>query len=69
MAQQPPSLHEQPNQGFFWWEIDISFYVLKFLSWFGVVRDLRTPPARLRDTAGLVETSQVPERSAVATEA
>jgi stearoyl-CoA desaturase (delta-9 desaturase) len=36
------------NQGFFWWEIDISFYVLKLLSWFGVVRDLRTPPARLK---------------------
>ncbi len=43
------------NQGFFWWEVDMSFYVLKFLSWFGVVRDLRTPPARLLDTAKMVE--------------
>jgi stearoyl-CoA desaturase (delta-9 desaturase) len=56
------------NQGFFWWEIDISFYVLKFLSWFGVVRELRTPPPRLLDTASMVETSQSPERSEVATE-
>lgn len=43
------------NQGFFWWEVDMSFYVLKFLSWFGVVRDLRTPSARLLDTAKMVE--------------
>jgi stearoyl-CoA desaturase (Delta-9 desaturase) len=32
------------NQGFFWWEIDISFYGLKLLSWARLVRDLRTPP-------------------------
>ena len=35
-------------QGFYWWEIDGSYYVLKVLSWFRVVRDLRQPPlARL----------------------
>jgi len=33
------------NQGFFWWEIDISYYTLVVLSWFGLVRDLRKPPA------------------------
>jgi len=31
------------NQGWFWWEIDLSFYVLKVLSWVGVVSDLRLP--------------------------
>ncbi|HVE86213.1 MAG TPA: fatty acid desaturase [Myxococcales bacterium] len=31
------------NQGWFWWEIDLSFYALKVLSWLGVVRDLRGP--------------------------
>jgi stearoyl-CoA desaturase (delta-9 desaturase) len=35
------------RQGFRWWEIDISFYVLKVLSWFGVVWDLRAPPEAL----------------------
>jgi stearoyl-CoA desaturase (delta-9 desaturase) len=35
------------NQGFFWWEIDMSYYILKVLSWFGVVWDLRTPPAHI----------------------
>ncbi len=33
------------NQGFFWWEIDLSYWVLRGLSLFGLVWDLRTPPA------------------------
>jgi len=37
------------NQGFFWWEIDVTFYVLKALSWVGLVWDLHTPPAHVRD--------------------
>ena len=32
------------NNGFFWWEFDSSYYALKILSWFGLVRDLRLPP-------------------------
>jgi stearoyl-CoA desaturase (delta-9 desaturase) len=32
------------NQGFFWWEVDATFYVLKALSWLGLVWDLHTPP-------------------------
>jgi stearoyl-CoA desaturase (delta-9 desaturase) len=32
------------RQGFRWWEIDITFYVLKVLSWLGIVWDLRSPP-------------------------
>ncbi len=35
------------NQGFYWWEIDITFYVLKMLSWTGLVWDLHTPPKEL----------------------
>jgi stearoyl-CoA desaturase (delta-9 desaturase) len=35
------------RQGFFWWELDLTWYVLKALSWLGVVRDLKTPPARI----------------------
>jgi len=37
------------RQGFFWWEIDITYYVLVFLSWFGIVRDLRPVPKDVRD--------------------
>jgi stearoyl-CoA desaturase (delta-9 desaturase) len=32
------------RQGFRWWEIDPTFYIIKVLSWIGVVWDLKTPP-------------------------
>jgi stearoyl-CoA desaturase (Delta-9 desaturase) len=35
------------NQGFYWWEIDISYYCLKVLSWFGIVHKLNKPPLKL----------------------
>jgi len=31
------------NQGFFWWEIDFSYYVLKVMSWLRLASDLRVP--------------------------
>ncbi len=33
------------RQGFRWWEIDVTFYVLKALSLTGIIWDLRSPPA------------------------
>jgi stearoyl-CoA desaturase (Delta-9 desaturase) len=38
--------HYRPaaNQGFFWWEFDPTYYVLKGLALVGLVWDLRTPP-------------------------
>jgi stearoyl-CoA desaturase (delta-9 desaturase) len=36
------------RQGFRWWEIDVTFYTLKALSWFGLVWDLRAPPEAVR---------------------
>ncbi len=38
------------RQGFYWWEIDISFYVLKVMSWMGLIWDLRPVPAHVRDS-------------------
>jgi hypothetical protein len=35
------------RQGFFWWEIDITYYLLKMLSWCRVVWDLREPPKHI----------------------
>lgn len=32
------------NQGFYWWEIDLTFYVLKLFSYIGLVWDLKTVP-------------------------
>jgi stearoyl-CoA desaturase (delta-9 desaturase) len=37
------------NQGWFWWEIDVTYYALRALASLGVVRDLRTPPPAVRD--------------------
>jgi len=31
------------RQGFRWWEIDVTFYILKALSWLGIVWGLKTP--------------------------
>jgi stearoyl-CoA desaturase (delta-9 desaturase) len=37
------------NQGFFWWEFDPTYYVLRALSWVGLVWDLHTPPPHVLD--------------------
>ena len=44
LAQQPPPLPVVGPPGFFWWEIDITYYMLKALQLVGIVRDLRQPP-------------------------
>jgi stearoyl-CoA desaturase (delta-9 desaturase) len=36
------------NQGWFWWELDVTWYALRALAAVGLVRNLRTPPARVR---------------------
>jgi stearoyl-CoA desaturase (delta-9 desaturase) len=35
------------RQGFLWWEVDFSHYILKTLSWLGLVWDLKAPPSRV----------------------
>ncbi len=35
------------RQGFYWWEIDISHYILRTLNLFGLVWDLKKPPSRV----------------------
>ena len=39
------------RQGFRWWEIDPTWYVLKLMEQLHLVRDLRNPPARLLEQA------------------
>lgn len=39
------------RQGFRWWEVDATFYLLKLLSWAGLVWDLKTPPEAVRRNA------------------
>jgi stearoyl-CoA desaturase (delta-9 desaturase) len=35
------------RQGFRWWEIDITYYVLKSFSHLGLIRDMKQPPSHL----------------------
>jgi hypothetical protein len=37
------------RQGFYWWEVDLTYYVLRALAAVGVVWDLRLPTAEIRD--------------------
>jgi len=42
--------HHYPNsvnQGFYWWEIDITYWVLKTLSFFGIIWDLKKVPENI----------------------
>ena len=35
------------RQGFYWWEIDLTYYGLVCLSWLGLIWDLRPVPAHV----------------------
>ena len=39
------------RQGFFWWEFDGTYYLLKVLSWVGVIWDLRPVPKKAYEEA------------------
>lgn len=44
--------HHYPSstrQGFYWWEIDITYYLLKFMAFFGLIWDLKPVPVAVRD--------------------
>jgi stearoyl-CoA desaturase (Delta-9 desaturase) len=40
------------RQGFYWWEFDITFYMLKLMAFFGVIWDLKPVPSAVREGAG-----------------
>ncbi|MBD3308247.1 acyl-CoA desaturase [candidate division KSB3 bacterium] len=37
------------RQGFYWWEVDITYYLLVGLSWLGIIWDLQPVPERIRN--------------------
>ncbi|MCE9498945.1 MAG: acyl-CoA desaturase [Leptospira sp.] len=37
------------NQGFYWYEFDMSFYILKLLGWTGLIWDLKKPPVHVME--------------------
>jgi len=41
------------RQGFYWWEVDISYYVLRLMAALGLVWDLKQVPTHVRASAGI----------------
>ena len=52
------------RQGFYWWEVDVTYYVLKALSWVGIVWDLREPPARVLAEGRAIDAAKKAARKA-----
>ncbi len=58
------------RQGFFWWEIDMTYYSLKVLGWLGIIWDIKAPPARVYgDDLKPAAPAADPEREPVSLEA
>ena len=53
------------NQGFFWWEVDPSYYLIRAMQAAGLVWDVRTPPASylVPDASSASSETQVPAAS------
>jgi stearoyl-CoA desaturase (Delta-9 desaturase) len=47
------------RQGFYWWEIDLTYYVLKLLAWAGLIWDLKKVPAKVYDRAEQLPSSKI----------
>jgi stearoyl-CoA desaturase (delta-9 desaturase) len=58
------------NQGWFWWELDVSYYLLRVLAALGIVRRLRLPPgsvvAAVRRLEGSAASSSSPAANVLA---
>jgi stearoyl-CoA desaturase (Delta-9 desaturase) len=55
--------HHYPNstrQGFYWWEIDLTYYGLYFMSLLGLTWDLRGVPKRVREPQPKVAPQPIP---------
>jgi stearoyl-CoA desaturase (delta-9 desaturase) len=61
--------HRYPStvrQGFYWWEIDITYYLLRILAWTGLIWDLKGVPnnvyveAEMRGCPGLINQVKPP---------
>jgi stearoyl-CoA desaturase (delta-9 desaturase) len=43
------------RQGFYWWEIDITYYIIKLLSFVGIVWDVQEVPKHIKDSRSMEE--------------
>ena len=48
------------RQGFFWWEYDLAYYILKVLSWFGIVWGIREVPDHKKYSNFINENEEAP---------
>jgi len=51
------------RQGFFWWEIDVTYYVLRLFAALGIVRDLHAPPEHILRGSRSMGTASAPDES------
>jgi stearoyl-CoA desaturase (delta-9 desaturase) len=49
------------RQGFYWWEIDVSYYIIRALGALGIVWDIRQPPRKVYEYTPESELSEVRE--------
>ncbi|MBA3613010.1 MAG: acyl-CoA desaturase, partial [Nitrospirales bacterium] len=54
------------RQGFVWWEIDVTYYVLRGLQFFGVIWDIRPVPAWVLNQSDLDQIDQDAESEKIA---
>ena len=45
------------RQGFYWWEIDISYYIIRLMGAFGLVWDIRTVPSKVYEEAARIKSA------------
>jgi stearoyl-CoA desaturase (delta-9 desaturase) len=57
------------RQGFYWWEIDITYYILRTLGAFGIVWDIRGVPEKVKNSNFLKENGKQLEPSFPANDA
>jgi stearoyl-CoA desaturase (delta-9 desaturase) len=52
------------RQGFYWWEIDVTYGILKVLSWMGLIWGIKAPPARILEEGRRRDAARWTERHA-----
>ncbi|MCX5468082.1 acyl-CoA desaturase [Acinetobacter nematophilus] len=45
------------RQGFYWWQIDITYYVLRMMSWLGLVWGLKPIPTRVYEVSKIAQSA------------
>ena len=45
------------RQGFYWWEIDISYYIIRLMEALGLVWDIRTVPSKVYEEAARIKSA------------